>query len=275
MSTRLFRILSIVITTIVLVCVPQAAFAGAGHGGGGGFHGGGGGFGGGFHGGMGGMGGFHGGSGGWHGPGVSGGWHGSGGGWSGWGHPGWSGWGHPGWPYYHPGYCCGWGGGWGFSVGINLGWGWGYPYAYGYPYPYYYPYYPYYYPYYGPYGYPPPQPPPSSDPGRDKGNAGDPRDNAWQHNSDAPAPAISPDTNNVLTIKAPKAPTRITNYRTVATADAAQRQEVRNVIRALQAMPPEARRRQVESGRYRNLAPEEQELVRRVALTSSSVVATR
>jgi hypothetical protein len=272
MSTRLFRILSIVITSIVLVSIPQASFATGrsggggggfhGGGGGGGFHGGGGGFGGGFHGGMGG---FHGGSGGWHGAGAVGGWHGSPG-WNGWGHtgwgPGWGGWGRPGW---------GWGGGWGFGVGINIGWGWGwpaYPYAYGYPY--YYPYYPNYPPYYGPYNYPPTPPP--ANPG-DRGNSGDPRGNAWQQNSDAPAPALSPN-NNVVTIKAPKVPPRYTNYRTVAAVDAAQRPEVRNVLRALQAMPPEARQRQIESGRYRNLAPEEQALIRRVALTSS-VVGTR
>ena len=250
MSTRLFRILSIVTASIALVCIPQASFAAGVHsGGGGGFHGGGGGFGGGFHGGMGG---FHGGSGGWH------------------GSPGW-GWGHPGFGWGHSGWCCGWGwgGGWGFGVGINIGWGWpAYPYAYGYPY--YYPYYPYYYPYYGPYNYPPPPPP--AGPGQ--GNQGPPRDNAWQQqNSDAPAPPLSPD-HSVTTIKAPKAPPRYTNYRTVAAVNSTSRPEVRNVIRALQAMPPEARQRQIESGRYRNLAPEEQELIKRVALTSS-VVGTR
>ena len=228
------------------------------------------------------MGGFHGGSGGWHGPSGGGGWHGTGAvggwhgspGWNGWGHPGWNGWGHPGWGWGHPG-CCGWGwgGGWGVSVGVNIGWGWGwpsYPYAYGYPYPYYYPYYPYY-PYNGPYNYPPPPPP--SDPGHDKGNTADPRNNQWQQNSDTSAPELSRD-NNVVTIKAPKVPPRSTNYRTVAAVDTAARPEVRNVIRALEAMPPEARRRQIESGRYRNLAPEEQDLLRRVALTSS-VVGTR
>jgi len=269
MSTRLFRILSIVTASIALVCIPQASFAVGGHsgsgGGGGGFHGGGGGFGGGFHGGMGG---FHGGSGGWHGSTGGGGWHGTTGGWH--GSPGW-GWGHPGFGWGHSGWCCGWGwgGGWGFGVGINIGWGWpAYPYAYGYPY--YYPYYPYYYPYYGPYNYPPPPPP--AGPGQ--GNQGPPRDNAWQQqNSDAPAPPLSPD-HSVTTIKAPKAPPRYTNYRTVAAVNSTSRPEVRNVIRALQAMPPEARQRQIESGRYRNLAPEEQELIKRVALTSS-VVGTR
>jgi hypothetical protein len=56
----------------------------------------------------------------------------------------------------------------------------------------------------------------------------------------------------------------LTNYqqRTVP------RQAVRNVIQALHAMPPEARRRQVESGRYRDFSPEEQELLKQVAQVS-------
>jgi hypothetical protein len=43
------------------------------------------------------------------------------------------------------------------------------------------------------------------------------------------------------------------------------RQQVRNVIQALLAMPPEARRRQIESGKYRNFSPQEQELLNQVA----------
>jgi hypothetical protein len=43
------------------------------------------------------------------------------------------------------------------------------------------------------------------------------------------------------------------------------RREVRNVIQALLAMPPEARRRQIESGRYQNFSPEEQEFLDQVA----------
>jgi len=46
------------------------------------------------------------------------------------------------------------------------------------------------------------------------------------------------------------------------------RQAVRNVIQALNAMPPEARRRQVESGRYRNFSPQEQDLLNLVAQVS-------
>jgi hypothetical protein len=46
------------------------------------------------------------------------------------------------------------------------------------------------------------------------------------------------------------------------------RQQVRNVIQAFHAMPPEARRRQIESGRYRNFSPEEQQLLSRAAQMS-------
>jgi len=45
----------------------------------------------------------------------------------------------------------------------------------------------------------------------------------------------------------------------------AMRPEVQNVIRALRAMPPEARQRQLESGRYSNLSPQELKLVRQAA----------
>jgi hypothetical protein len=46
------------------------------------------------------------------------------------------------------------------------------------------------------------------------------------------------------------------------------RQQVRNVIQAFHAMPPEARRRQIESGRYRSFSPEEQKLLNQVAQVS-------
>ncbi|HXW89588.1 MAG TPA: hypothetical protein VEK33_03495 [Terriglobales bacterium] len=245
MRTPLFKSLCLLITTIALLCVPQASFAGSGHGGGGGFHGGGGGFGGGFHGGGGWR--SYGGIG-WRGGYGGVGWRGGYGG-VGWrGGYGWRGWGYPSW-------------GWGFRVGFGWGWGWYWPtYPYVYVYPYYYPYYPYYGPYYGPYGYPP------QDPGRDQGNRGDPRDNSLQQDSDPRHPVSSSD-RDVVTIKAPTVPTRFANYRTVTAISTVPRQEVRNVIQALQAMPPDARRRQIESGRYRDFSPEEQELLRRVAQT--------
>jgi hypothetical protein len=43
------------------------------------------------------------------------------------------------------------------------------------------------------------------------------------------------------------------------------RPEVQNVIRALRAMPPQARQQQIDSGRYSNLSPQEMKLVRNAA----------
>lgn len=40
------------------------------------------------------------------------------------------------------------------------------------------------------------------------------------------------------------------------------RKEVQNVILALRAMPPDARQRQIDSGRYTNFSPEEINLLR-------------
>jgi hypothetical protein len=40
------------------------------------------------------------------------------------------------------------------------------------------------------------------------------------------------------------------------------RPEVQNVIRALRAMPPAARQRALDSGRYANFSPQELKLVR-------------
>jgi hypothetical protein len=265
-KSKLLRVLCVLVTSLVLICIPESSFAAGGHGGGGGgFHGGGGG---GFHGGGGG---FHGGGGGFHGGGFGGyrgGWGGSGwrGGWGGYGwRGGWGygrGWGYPGW-----GRGWGWGyPGWGWGIGFGVGWGWGsywggYPYAYGYPY------YPYY-PYYGPNGYAP------ADPDRYNGTDRDPRANSPRQNSNYPAPQRSPGVNgNNSTVTFANRKTAgdtdsatywLTNYqqRTVP------RQQVRNVIQAFLAMPPEARQRQIESGRYRNFSPEEQELLNQVAKQS-------
>jgi hypothetical protein len=251
-KSNLFRVLCIVLTSVVLICVPESSFAaGHGGGGGGGFHGGG--FGG------GGFGGYHAG---WGGAGGRGGWGGYGwrGGWGGYGR----GWGYPGWGY------AGW--------GVGFGWGWGsywagYPYAYGYPY--YYPYYPYsygypyypYYPYYGPAANAP------ADPDGYNGGNQYPHDNLERQNSSYREPQGSPSVNNTPTM-------RFVSHKTAGDTDSAKywlsnyqqhtvpRQEVRNVIQALLAMPPEARRRQVESGRYRNFSPEEQELVNQVTQVS-------
>jgi len=249
------RILCVLIASVVLICTPESSFAAGGHGGGGGFHGGG--FGGGFHGGGGsfhggGFGGYHGGWGGtsWHGGWGGYGWHG------GWGGYGWRGWGYP---------------GWGIGVGFGWGWGWGsywggYPYAYGYPFYYpYYPYYPYYGPNYGPNAYAP------ADPDRYNGGDRDPRDNSEQQDLSYAGRERSPGANYkipTMTLASHKAAGDsgtanywLSNYQ----QGTVPRQEVRNVIQALLAMPPEVRRQQIASGRYRNFSPEEQEFLNQVA----------
>jgi hypothetical protein len=263
-KSGLLKVLCVLVTSVVLICMPESSFAAGGHGGGGGGHGGG--FGGGFHGGGGG---FHGGGfGGYHGAFGGGGWRG------GWGGYGWrGGWGYPGW-----GRGWGWGyPGWGWGVGIGFGWGWGsywpsYPYAYGYPY--YYPYSPNY-PYYGPDAYAP------ADPDRYNGGGRDPRDNSQQQNSEYPdseyphseypGPERSTGVNDAIPART------FASHRTAGDSGSAKywlanyqqhmvpRQAVRNVIQALLAMPPEARRRQIESGRYRDFSPEEQEFLNQVA----------
>jgi hypothetical protein len=271
-NTSVFRVLCVAITSILLICSPTIALAGSGHGGGGGggFHGGGGG---GFHGGGGYYGGYRGGYGrggyGW------GGGYGRGYGWGGgWGYPGW-GYGWRGGYWGYPGYGYGWG------LGIGFGWGgyWpAYPYAYGYPY--YYPYYPT--PYYPnpPNGNPPP------DPARDNGSGRDDYDVYRLHSFNAPPPKSNPEPNvaSAANFKS-QTPTSATNYRLAtyrtdssngmssksrpsnlnAEQFAGQRREVQNVIQALQAMPPEAQRRQIESGRYSNFSPEELDLLRSMA----------
>ncbi len=282
--TSVFKPVSVLITSLVLIiCAPQAFARGGGHGGGGfgggGFHGGGGGFhggGGGFHGGGGGFhgggGGFHGGGGGFHG---GGGWHSGGyGGWHGggygWGGHGWGGhgWGGNGWG--------GWGSGWGWGFGAGFGWGlgwgsyWGgYPYAYPYPY-YYYPN-PYYYSY-DPYYYDGPYSSARQAPGPYNANTGgdwQQQDTSIHETDNRPASLV---TTKATTPRPPVSSRSASNagasYRTASFAGqqlAGLRPQARNVMQALLAMPPAARRRQVESGRYSSFSPEEQELFRKAA----------
>ena len=286
------RVLQVLFLSLMLVTVAlptESVFAGVHGGGGGGFHGGGGSF----HGGGGYGGGWHGGSGGWHGGGY--GWHGGYGGWHGGYYGGWRG-GYYGGGWGYPGY---WGG-WGFGVSLNFGWPYwgyyGYPYAYGYS-PYYYPYYPanpYYYsapvsdpggyanvapygqPYAQPYGQPYAQP------------NGNPQASAPVARPGVSAPQPAPNANGVnlieATYRAPagsqvNAQNRGVNpgHPASVIASAAShrppssgrqlslRPEVQNVIRALNGMPPAAREREIDSGRYNTLTAQELELVRYAA----------
>ena len=278
------RVLFLSLVLGVFGCSAEFAFAGAHGGGGGGFHGGGGGFhggGGGFHGGGGG---FHGG--GWHGGGGYGGWHGGYGGWRG-GYGGYYGGYRGGYGGYYRGgyggyyrggygaYYGGWGWPWGFGVSLNFGWPYygyyggyyGYPYAYSYPY--YYPYYPnsyyapgYYAPSSGPAGYSDPAPPAQA---------------SGSYQNSVPLRQPAPPANSVTLYEAvnrhPAA-----NYGAAAAMSGASyrpalaerqlppmRPEVQNVIRALRAMPPQARQQQIDSGRYSDLSPQEMKLVRNPA----------
>ena len=251
---------------LILVWTPEALVAQRGGHGGGGFHGGGGYRGG---GGWNGGSGWHGGGGGWNGgSGWHGGYHGTGyhGGWRG----GYHGGGYWGYPRY--GYGWGWGAGWGFGIGFGWGSYWpSYPYAYGYapgwdvPY---YPYYPYPYYYYAApaayvssastiYNQPADNFPSSaSEPEADANYAPSPRTGSAPYSNSVNVwnPTYARRLNNQRSVGTPEF---IPNY----SSDLQQlRPEVRNVIRAMQGMPPAARQEQL--SRYTNLSPEELNTVR-------------
>jgi len=277
--STVLKVLCAALFVVLMVWAPESVLAqrGGHSGGGGGFHGGGGGF----HGGGGSFrgGGFYGG-GHYHSAGYYG-WHGGHGGWGG-GH-----WGYPGYGY-----------GWGFSIGFNWGpfWGgFGYPYGYAAA-PYYYPYYyPYAYPYYvpaAPAGYVNYSSPSSNDNAypSDQSSSYVPDGYSVQQSStpaqqwstparqsNVPTPRVSPAANSVTirnasyTAPAPGYATRASagpssSYRPTSTSrELPLRPEVQNVIRALRAMPPAARQRQIDSGRYSNLTPKELDIVRYAA----------
>jgi hypothetical protein len=296
-KTILFRIVFVLVALIALTCLPQQALAQrGGHGGGGGFHGGGGG---GFHGGGGGAfrggGGFYGGGrsayagghsfGGYRGGGYYGGrggygWGGRGYGWGGRGY-GWGG------GYWGRGY------GWGWRFGFGFGWpywGWGYPYGYGYS-PWYYAPDPYYsYPYYGPSGYPAGYQ--SPDNGNDDPRTTDPNPRP-QANQNGPTrswrppgpggatntnyansnvatvglrgPVLSPDTTSVTQSSyraARSIPERSTTGRATPQSDAPLRPEMQKALQRLREMPPFAREREIETGRYRQFSPEDKQILR-------------
>jgi len=282
----LFRVVIVLVAMIALGWLPQSALAQrGGHGGGGGFHGGGGG---GFHGGGGG--GFHGGGGFSGGSrsafvggrsygGYRGGYYGGRGGY-GWGGRGY-GWGGG---YWGRGYGYGWG--W----GVGFGWpywgsGWGYPYGSYYS-PWYYPSGPYYsYPYYGP------SDDPTGNPDPDNGNGNPPPANpntrplpnqngparSWR----PPVPGGAPNTsytNPVLSVDRMSATPssyrtagsipahsnteRATPERAIVQASAPLRPEMQKALQRLSEMPPFAREREIESGRYREFSPEEKQILR-------------
>jgi hypothetical protein len=258
------------VTVSVVLC--GAAFAqrggrGGGGGGGGGFHGGGGSFGG-FHGGGGSFGGFHGGSVGGRGGYYGGsGYYGGRGGYNGRG-------GYYGGGYYGGRGFYGRGGYWGYpGYGYGYGWGLGLSFSFGWPgYPYYY--YPYYYPYYAPYGSYYPYlgsgysgangSDPTSDPGygdESAENLSAPASDGYTNTSYARASVPTPVAPNSRTA----ATTTASNYRvahfTAQDLPSGLRPAVRNVILALRAMPPDAGRRQIDSGRYDSFSPEERRLV--------------
>jgi hypothetical protein len=230
------KVLGVPIACLAMVCASPSAFAqrgGGGHMGGGGFHGGG--FGG---------GGFHGGGG------VRG-------GYGGWGRGGWGGWRGG----YYPGY------GWGFGLGFGLGWGWD---SYWYPdYPYYgyYPYaaYPYApYPYYYPAN---PNPGYSYSPNSYVygGSANGPGSSdsvrfsnpSTQNGSPGPAPAAGRGNLGLANLDE-------NQVRELHQLAPERRRVLENTIATLQAMPPSARQRQIDSGRFNSFSPQEQELLKTV-----------
>ncbi len=298
-KTILARVVLAILITVALGWSPQSALAqhgghggggGGSHGGGGGFHGGGGGF----HGGGGFSGGGHSGYGGGH---YYGGYHGGGhygdrGGY-GWGGRGY-GWGGRGWGH---GYGYGWGGwGWGYGFGWPYA-GWGYPYGYyGYSPWYYAPGYDYSYPDYGPSDYPPGSPNPDGGnddppPANRDARPQPPNQNAPARSWRPPAPGGAGNANigdssvaSVATRGAVLSVDRISatpsNYRVApaATERAAMqlaalqrssaqtntplRPEMQKALQRLQEMPPFAREREIETGRYRTFSPEEKQILR-------------
>ena len=115
------------------------------------------------------------------------------------------------------------------------------------------------------------------DNGNGSGSAQDPGgnsyDNASAKLSSLPAPENSSSAASVINVAA--STRTVSTYKTDADTGASHyrlaftmqelppaRKEVQNVILALQAMPPDARQRQIDSGRYRSFSPEEINLLR-------------
>src|SRR5580704_6773754 len=194
----------------------------------------------------------------------------------------------------------GYGYGWGWGVGFGWpywGWGWGYPYGYYYS-PGYYGTYPYYsYPYYGPSddptGNPDPNngddnPPPADPNARPQPNQSGPA-RAWRPpvpggapnpsytNGDASSrgPVLSTDRMSATpsgyqaagaipahftTAKATTGQAKIA--KATAQADAPLRPEMQKALQRLSEMPPFAREREIETGRYSKFSSEEKQILR-------------
>jgi hypothetical protein len=285
----LFRLVFVLVAMIALGWLPQPVLAqhGGHGGGGGGFHGGGGGF----HGGAGGFhsgGGFYAGShsgygGGHYYGGYRGGYY---GGRSYYGGRGGYGWGYGrGGRYWGPGYGYGWGRGFGFGWPY---WGWGYPYGYYYS-PWYYAPDPYYsYPYYSDPNNGDDDPPPADPNTRPEPNQNVPA------GPPAPGGAVSANyANSKVVTVAPRGPVlsvdRISatpsSYRATRSipdgstrewatpqADAALRPEMRKALQRLREMPPFAREREIETGRYRQFSSEEKQILRNADLLSPATI---
>jgi hypothetical protein len=278
-----FRISFVTALFVALAGLPQPSFAQRGGHGGGGFHGGG-------FGGHSGGGAFHGSGGGF--PGGSGGFH-NGGGFGGFHNGGFNG--------FHNGRGFGgfrggrFFGGYGFpGYGYGLGFGFGFwPYWDAYPYYGYNPWwvapYPYYYPYYG---YAPYDSYDDHYHERDHrcrpdyrhpdNRCDDSSPDRYRRSEDAPtrpsntvAPENSPTanyvTNNVEDYRradsndsTSQKPDIAGNYQLAYSTTKqfpSNRPAVRNAIQVLRAMPPDAQRRQLNSGRYDDFSPEERELL--------------
>jgi hypothetical protein len=292
------RVLCAALFLVTIGWAPESVFAQrGGHSGGGGFHGGGGSFRGGGWGGGGVWrgGGSWGGGGSWRGGGWGGGGWGGGSSWrGGWGGAVWRGgvwrggfWGSP-----------GFGNSWAFSIGVNWGPSWGgfgSPFFFGpvwapplvvlSPVPFFVPATPVFVPA-SPAGFAD-----SSSPNNDgyayvSSQSSDyaPNDSSAQQSSappppSVPAPRSAPAANSPI-IRYASYTSAVQSYPARAIAakpnthrpvNSTARQlpplrpEVQNVIRALRGMPPAARERQIDSGRYSNLTPKELEIVRYAA----------
>jgi hypothetical protein len=57
-------------------------------------------------------------------------------------------------------------------------------------------------------------------------------------------------------------PERSTTQRATSQADAAVRPEMKKALQRLREMPPFAREREIETGRYRQFSPEEKQILR-------------